>query len=349
MAYIAKLPNEILLDIFEYLKLSSRDLLNVMLCSRSWRGPATSILYNSISLASALDEDSPVSQFAKQCRQFHLVQSIAIQLTENHLMGFSIASSDAFARLWEICDTLSSLLHLQSFSLFLDEPIGHGHNAPSTAIVHILNNLPQTVVNLSIDCDRLDTPSLSQPHVCHAISVLVPRLKTLRLRLSYVCSGLFSHLSSHAYFDRDHDPNATTSQHPKAVSSTRHPNATTRYPDANATNNSKLPKATSALEHLVIRLEMHPDSLHGPTSCLCYSGHKPLQGVKLAKTLQKLCDWGAFPSLRRWVIVEHVDGTLSLRDDHSSISTAREVTKDRVVPRDGLLVWTAGGFTARCF
>ncbi|KAF2254015.1 hypothetical protein BU26DRAFT_234014 [Trematosphaeria pertusa] len=314
MACSRKLPNEILLDIFERLQDSPTILLNAMKCCRRWHRLASAVLYTNVSIDSKLRKDSTGARFAKQVTQCDLVQSFSLQITQVHLMGFNIFSTDAFDRLTELCDVLARMKNLRTFALSFEEPDGQGFSAPGFAIVSILNSLPKGVVNLNLDCDRISRTDLGQPHSCHALSALIPRLRSLRLRTSLLCSGLLASIFPQATLDHERDtlPKAPTS-----------------------------PCATSSLEYVLIHLTTYPEPERGPHTALCFSGDKTLHGSRLASMLGNLYEMGAFPRLRQFAVIGRVDATPSPRNDTWNVFKARVLTKDFV--RTTTLPWCARG------
>jgi hypothetical protein len=181
------LPNELLLDIFDHLRCSSLDIVNVMLCCRTWHQLAEPILYKHITLKSTLHHDSRCSRFARtfltEVPRHHLVHSITLSLTSSHLSGFSTSRTEAYERMWEICDILMLLPNLQIFSLRLERLVGYGHPGPGIASFHILRHLPNSLIDLNLNCGGLDTPNILEAHIIHAIGRLVPKLKSLKFKL----------------------------------------------------------------------------------------------------------------------------------------------------------------------
>ncbi|PSN71092.1 hypothetical protein BS50DRAFT_584636 [Corynespora cassiicola Philippines] len=280
MADAIRLPNEILFDVFERLRDKPSNLLNSMLCCQRWHDVALTVLYSHIALDSKLHEDSPVTRFASRKIHREMVQSFHLRISQVHLMGFSISSGEAFDRLSELCELFPRLERLKTFALSFEKPAGEGFLGPSLAIVSILKSLPKTVVNLNLECDSLSIPSLEEPHICNAMSALLPRLRSLRLQIPYLCSGFLSSVFSQATLDHenDHPSNATISRRP-----------------------------TSSLEYLVIRLDNRPTAAHGTSTCKCFSDDESLSAASLANKLHWLFKKGAFPSLRQFSVIDRLD------------------------------------------
>ncbi|KAF1957375.1 hypothetical protein CC80DRAFT_43193 [Byssothecium circinans] len=313
MSTIATLPNEILLDVFERLAGPPFGLVRAIRTCRRWYRLGVSFLYQDLLINTALRDDSTCARFSQYVGQRDFVDHISICITQVHLMGFSILSADAFDRLTELCDALLRMQNMKTFALSFEESTGEGFTAPSVAIVSILRSLPKTVTNLNLDCECMSAPQLGQPHVCHAVSDLLPRLRSLRLRTSHFCSGLLSSISPQATFDHER----------------LHPRATFKA------------NATSPLKYLLIRLVTSPESEQRAHTTLCYTGDKVLYGARLADTLQGLYTIGAFPLLRQFAIIGKVDATTSPQHDTWSVFKIRSFTRTKKTT--WTLPWCARG------
>lgn len=313
------LPTEILMDIFERLSNKPSNLVAAMRTCKRWHHVAGTVLYHHISLDSKLREDTSGARFGRYARQYNLIQSLSIRITQVHLMGFSVRSTDAFDRLAELCEAVRRMKNLQTFSLSFEESLDHleGFSVPSGVVVLLLQSLPQSTINLNLDCDCITRPDLDQPHICQAVSALLPRLRTLRLRTSHLCSGLFSGLSMAA----DPSPEAALQQE--------------------FTGPSKSKKTSSPLEYIVIRMIARPECAHLIHTPLCYPGDKLLHGAKLANTLQELYDVGTFPSLCEFAVIGRVDAPITPQNDNWNVFKIR--TFARGVPETITLPWCARG------
>ncbi|KAF2181617.1 hypothetical protein K469DRAFT_670666 [Zopfia rhizophila CBS 207.26] len=314
-AIINELPSEILLDIFEHLRNSSSNglLAKAMLCCRIWHRLIASVLYSHVAVDSKLHSDSVSSRFTKQFSYGFLVKSFSLRICQVHLLGFNIASPEAYERLCEIRDIFPRLENLYSFSLSLEEQAGQGFFIPKAAVVQIIDSLPRAVVKLNLDIGSLD--NTSQSHVCYSVSQVIPRLHCLRLRLSHICPVLFSCLENPAQWSRSHDCNVHEVEFPQAT-------------------------FISELRYAVIRLDTRPDSVHGTNSRLCHSGIDTMQAVDLATSLQRLHNSGAFPFLRRFAVIDRVDATKSIQNDHWNVFKIRDIIGNATItfpwcPRGG--------------
>ncbi|KAJ4353871.1 uncharacterized protein N0V89_005601 [Didymosphaeria variabile] len=285
-------------------------------CKR-WHHIASTVLYQHISLDSKLREDTSGARFGRFARQYHLIQSLSVRITQVHLMGFSVRSTDAFDRLAELCEAVRRMKNLRTFALSFEESLDYleGFSVPSAVIVLILQSLPASVVNLNLDCDCINRPDLDQPHVCHAVSALLPRLRSLRLRISHLCSGLLSSLFPAATLDHEHPSRPPKSKKPL--------------------------NRTSRLEYLVIRLIARPECAHLAHTALCSSSDKLLHGAKLARTLQELYNVGAFPSLCEFVVIGRVNAPSTLQNDNWNVFKVR--TFARGISETITLPWCARG------
>jgi hypothetical protein len=312
-----RLPNEILINVFERLFDKPSHLIAAMRTCKRWNHIASTVLYQHISLDSRLREDTSGARFGKFARQYHLIQSLSVRITQVHLMGFSVCSTDAFDRLAELCEAVRRMKNLRTFTLSFEESFDHfeGFPVPSAVIVLILQSLPASVVNLNLDCDCISPPDVEQPHMCHAVSVLLPCLRSLRLRTSHLCSGLLSGLSPSATLDHERLSSPSKSK-------------------------KQLHKA-ARLEYLVVRVIARPECAHLAHTASCYSSDKILHGAKLASTLQELYNIGAFPSLSEFAVIGRVDAPPTIQNDNWNVFKIR--TFARGISETITLPWCARG------
>jgi len=310
-----RLPNEILMDVFERLLDKPSNLVTAMRTCKRWYQIAATVLYQQISLDSKLREDTSGARFGRLARRYDLVQSLSVRITQVHLMGFSIRSVCAFDRLAELCDAVKRMKSLRSFSLSFEEARDQGFTVPSAAIVLLLQNLSKTVVNLNLDCDCISRPDVDQPHVCHAVSALLPRLRSLRLRTSHLCAGFLSSISPAVTLDHElHNPSKTT----------------------------KGATAASSLEYLVIKFIVRTECAHqGAHTAICSPGDKLLHGADLANTLQDLYKMGKFPSLCEFAVIGRIDAPPTPQNDNWNVFKIR--TFARGISETITLPWCARG------
>ncbi|KAJ4303075.1 hypothetical protein N0V90_001966 [Kalmusia sp. IMI 367209] len=301
-----RLPNEILMDVFERLLDKPSNLVSAM----------RTFLYQHISLDSKLREDTSGARFGRFARQYDLIQSLSVRITQVHLMGFSVRSADAFDRLAELCDAVRRMKNLRTFALSFEDSLDHlqGFSVPSAVIVLLLQSLSQSVVHLNLDCDCVTRPDIDQPHVCHAVGALLPRLRSLRLRTSHLCSGLFSSI---------------------------YPSATLGHERPSDSSPKKTSNRISSLEYLVIRLIARPECAHQSHTALCYPGDKLLHGAKLASIMQEMYKIRIFPSLCEFAIIGRVDAPATLQNDNWNVFKIR--TFARGTAETITLPWCARG------
>lgn len=294
MANICELPDEILLDVLEYVRVSSTGgLLKAMLSCRTLCRVAATLVYSRVRLRIKLRDDCDTSRFARcvQRSNSDLVQSLSLQFSQVYLMGLSIRSAESAERFQELQSILPRLESLQSFSLYLEKPSGQSlFSIPTSVIVGVLKDLPRTVVNLDLHCESLYYPAISQPHLCATVSALMPRLRRLRLRLSHICESFLASLGT----------------------------------------NTEAGAPALALEDIIIRLDLPPYAQLGTKTHRCYTGGDPIQGHELAISLKLLHEHGKLPYLRRCVIIERLDAMQDPlgRNENWNVFKVRELTKD---------------------
>ncbi|KAF2198064.1 hypothetical protein GQ43DRAFT_434603 [Delitschia confertaspora ATCC 74209] len=200
-------------------------------------------------------------------------------------MGFRISFPKAYERLDEICDSLSRLGNLKTFSLTLEEQAGEEqtgkYTLPGAVAVRILNTLQPSVINLDMDCWSLDYGLSRDPvipaesHVCEALGNLFERLHYLRLHISYLCPQIFSRCHSVApHFSKPDAPSPA--------------------------------EGTFALRYAVIHLNADPSVLTPSYACRCRfrSRAVKLEARHLTEFLRILYEGGAFPFLERFVVID---------------------------------------------
>ncbi|KAF1996500.1 hypothetical protein P154DRAFT_579758 [Amniculicola lignicola CBS 123094] len=88
--------------------------------------------------------------------------------------------------------------------------------AQNLALCALVDALPSTVVHLDIDTMKLELDIQSSTyHLCHSIGNLVPRLRTLRLRMECTCSRLWHRL--HQKSDKEMNQTAQTTSELRVV------------------------------------------------------------------------------------------------------------------------------------
>ncbi|KAL5444475.1 hypothetical protein PMIN06_008387 [Paraphaeosphaeria minitans] len=169
-----RLPNEILMDVFERLLNKPSNLITAMRICKRWHHIASTVLYQHISLDSKIREDTSSARFGKIARQYHLIQSLSVRITEVHLMGFSVHSADAFDRLAELCKAVRKMNNLRTFALSFKESVVHleGFPVSSAVIVLILQSLPvpsesKKRPNRAVELEYLVIRVIARPECAH--------------------------------------------------------------------------------------------------------------------------------------------------------------------------------------
>ncbi|KAF2756141.1 hypothetical protein EJ05DRAFT_91203 [Pseudovirgaria hyperparasitica] len=200
MARIYDLPTETLLDIFDYLALSTfrYEYIAALLVCRQWYHAGLPNLYQHIALVSRLGDTSQLPTFYKKNNDLDLVKSMTYHVTQSHLMGFAIKLPKASHRLTQMISLPLRMPNLTSLSIIHVVHAGSKTYAfPGAELFGVLKLLPLSVTSLEIDIlDRYMDPHMdngpSEEHICTAVSPLLLRLRHLRLRPARCCPGLFA-------------------------------------------------------------------------------------------------------------------------------------------------------------
>jgi len=117
------------------------------------------------------------------------------------LNAFKVEMKSAHDHVDALCNCLSGLERLPTFSVFLDDQVDSLCYFPGPLIARIVRALPPSLVHLDLNTECVDRISefdhsrYGDDHLCIAISERVPSLESLRLRLSCLCTDVFRKLS----------------------------------------------------------------------------------------------------------------------------------------------------------
>ncbi|KAF2641812.1 hypothetical protein P280DRAFT_516838 [Massarina eburnea CBS 473.64] len=200
MARFTDLPNETLFAIANLL--SSPEALSALslTCKRLSR-TARETLYAHICLSWKLNKMSQMAKFIAANHKNDMVKAIRLAPQKGPLNAFKVGMKNAFNQVDDLCACFSTLPNLKTFSISLEGEVDRWCLLPPRVLSDILKALPPSVVNLELDTEGIDNIWENKPkhddtvHLCHAISDLVPRLETLHLRLSCMCTELFRSLA----------------------------------------------------------------------------------------------------------------------------------------------------------
>ncbi|KAH7067012.1 hypothetical protein BKA63DRAFT_523571 [Paraphoma chrysanthemicola] len=205
MSRLEKLPNELLSDIVDRVSATSFESLpSLALTCKRLRHLSAPLLWNHVSLPWRLNMRSPIARFIVAHRGNVNIQALRLQPQRSILNAFRIGMKHAFDHLDALCDCLGSLSELKTFSLFLNGLVDSRCTLPGPVLARIVRALPPSIIHLELDTECIDRMYEDKPvndpkdHLCLAISDRLPHLETLRVRLSCICTGLFSSLSSTA-------------------------------------------------------------------------------------------------------------------------------------------------------
>ena len=220
---VQHLPEEIIVAILREVKVaaSSTDFLNCLRTCQQWHRiglgvhgrldlALTTLLNPSIHQQSQEEEVSdglvdvfatlyfPVSEaFISELRTLTihvLYTGLARPLAAASSQYFSKALIDVF--------TITRKLSTLSIKFSEDESGSSRQEAscsPRVDVAAVVAHLPKTVINLEIDTARRDIfpDGVTQDHdesrhLCHHLSIIIPRLRHLRLRVAHICGAILA-------------------------------------------------------------------------------------------------------------------------------------------------------------
>ncbi|KAF2811007.1 uncharacterized protein BDZ99DRAFT_570282 [Mytilinidion resinicola] len=194
---LAKLPNELSLDIFDMLLSFRRDLVSCLRCCRRWHNIVVDILYNHVYLTHRLRVTSPLRLFVIQATRVQQVESLTLSVCPTL---FSKEPKSPFKG-DKLIEFLPHMTTLRNFSLTISlskfsKNLYYVHT-PSAILSEIILALPETVVNIELrsgiwdgnrDYRDASEHRTDEHDLCVALRVLLPRLHTLRLCVSHICA-----------------------------------------------------------------------------------------------------------------------------------------------------------------
>ncbi|KAF1954867.1 hypothetical protein CC80DRAFT_506105 [Byssothecium circinans] len=199
MGRFTEIPNELLLAIIECVDSAGTLSALSQTCKRFAR-PASEALNAHTCLSWKLNKTSQMARFTATNQGNDMVKTIRLAPQTTTLKAFNVGMTTAFRQLNNLCACLSTLPNLSAFSLNVAKEVDRWCALPARPLSDILKSLPPSVVNLELDTEGIDgiwknKPKTSEDlNLCHTISELLPRLETLQLRLSCICTELFRSL-----------------------------------------------------------------------------------------------------------------------------------------------------------
>ncbi|OAL04712.1 hypothetical protein IQ06DRAFT_100329 [Phaeosphaeriaceae sp. SRC1lsM3a] len=227
MDRLTTLPDELLIDIVERVHAVSILTALGLTCKKLQR-LCRPFVWKGVVLPWRLNKSAPIAKFIKVHAGNNDIRSLRLCPQRALLNAFRIKMKSSHDHVDALCLCLSSLPSLATFSINLDGQIDRRCALPGPVLARIVRALPPSLRNLELDTECTDeiwdemfasrrqtvtiSPSSdgstlirdegdypigdSTEHLCHAISEHIPRLETLYLRLSCICTELFRSLST---------------------------------------------------------------------------------------------------------------------------------------------------------
>jgi hypothetical protein len=147
-----------------------------------------------------LNKKSPISRFIELHHGNPSIRTLRLQPQTSILNAFRVGLQSAVHHVDALCMLLSSLPRLDTFSIYLATQVDLRCYMPGPVMARIVRALPSSLAHIELDTECVDRIFEDQPvsdpkdHLCQAISKHLPRLESLRLRLSCICLELFDSL-----------------------------------------------------------------------------------------------------------------------------------------------------------
>ncbi len=205
MSYLVDLPNELLEDIILRVRDTSKPdaLVNLSLSCKALYRLVRPIQNQHVLLLWRLNKTAPIARYMAAHGGDTDLRIIRLQPQKGLLNAFRVGMVLAEHHVQPMCEFLASLPHLTTFSLNLDRQVDSRSHLRGSVLARIVHSLPSSVIHLEIDTEAVDriaaeqeTVRLDDQHLCVAISNCIPRLHTLWLRVSCICSDLFRSLQA---------------------------------------------------------------------------------------------------------------------------------------------------------
>jgi hypothetical protein len=203
MTLLIDLPDELLGDIVERIHFTSAGTLpSLALACKKLQLLAHPLQWEYVILPWRLKKKAPIAKFIEAHNGNKSIRSLRLQPQRAIMNAFRIGMKNAFDHLEALCNCLSSMQRLDTFSIFLDDQVDSRCYLPGPVLARIVHALPPSLLHLELDTACIDRINEDKPasdpadHLCLAISDHLPRLESLRLRLSCLCLSLFRSLSA---------------------------------------------------------------------------------------------------------------------------------------------------------
>jgi len=203
MTWLTDLPDELLGDIVERVHAAIPNALpKLALTCRRFQRLAHPLQWEHVVLPWRLNKKAPIARFIEAHSGNKNIRSVRLRPQRAVMNAFRVGMKNAFDHLDALCSCLSSLERLDTFSIFLDDQVDLRCYVPGPVLARIVRALPPSLLHLELDTECIDRIYEDKPvsdhndHLCLAISDHMPRLQSLRLRLSCICLNLFHGLSA---------------------------------------------------------------------------------------------------------------------------------------------------------
>lgn len=191
---IDQLPEDLLRVVFQHVRdePSLPFFAATLRCCRRWYHVGLPLLCDAIALNES-NLDLFLDRFPlASCR---LVRSLTVSMGWiKPVNGYGMSHVKSFRRrLRRFALTTGTMINLSTFSLRVRQSKYYGGlHFPRPILAAMVQNLPPSCVNLEIDTRGCDSAGSGSSHLCDQLRHVLPRLRSLRLRLVHVCPAIFA-------------------------------------------------------------------------------------------------------------------------------------------------------------
>ena len=190
---ISQVPEEVLHSILRHVRDTSphSTFLACLRCCKRWRNSGMPLECEAIVVTSA-----NLSIFLNQFSPAHYVHirslTVSVRLSQR---GYKDRKQAAFhVLLQSLAVAINKMTMLSTFSFAVSRPASPTLDCklPSGILAALVQSLPPRCVDLELDTRGHDTLSPRSVHLCNHLRELLPRLRTFRIRLAYLCPLIFA-------------------------------------------------------------------------------------------------------------------------------------------------------------
>lgn len=190
---ISRLPEELLHSVLRHVRETSphSTFLACLRCCKRWRNSGMPLECKAIVLTSA-----NLSNFLNQFSPAHYVLirslTISVKLPRREYKDRRQAAFHVLLQNLAVAINKMTMLSTFSFAVSRTASLTLDCKLPSGILAALVQSLPPSCMDLELDTKGYDTLKPQSVHLCDHLRELLPRLRTFRIRLAYVCPLIFA-------------------------------------------------------------------------------------------------------------------------------------------------------------